>query len=84
MEAPIKSAASATGEANIIAHNRHIGVNVGFGSIGNSIRGNAIFGNTSIGIDLGGSGVTMPMTIWTLTRMEATTFRTSPNWHLPP
>lgn len=50
------------GAGNLIAHNTFGGVVVTdsiFGhSINNAIRGNTIFNNTGLGIDLGGSGVT--------------------------
>lgn len=52
---------TAVGEANIIAHNGGYGVlvddNVGGMPGQNSIRGNAIFNNLDLGIDLGGDGV---------------------------
>ena len=49
------------GQANTIAYNVSSGVQVGtsFSNIqGNAIRGNSIFSNGSLGIDLGGNGVT--------------------------
>jgi len=53
---------TATGAANIIAFNSHAGVLVttspiiGPGGTGNAIRGNSIYANGALGIDLGGSG----------------------------
>ncbi len=41
----------APGEANVIAFNSGSGVNVGF-SAGNTVRGNTIFANAGLGIDL--------------------------------
>ncbi len=51
------------GEANTIAFNGFAGVRVGFnnfesGVTSNPIRGNSIFGNNTLGIDLGSFGVT--------------------------
>ena len=47
------------GQANIIAFNHGNGVVItGNNSFGNSIRGNVIFANTGLGIDLGNDGVT--------------------------
>ena len=47
------------GEANVIAYNGDAGVEVqGLSSTSNTIRGNSIFSNGGIGIDLGGDGVT--------------------------
>ena len=51
------------GQANTIAFNGSNGVQVGFsffsqGIDANPIRGNAIYGNAALGIDLGGDGVT--------------------------
>jgi hypothetical protein len=48
---------TAAGAANIIAFNSGPGVEV-LGGTGNAIRGNSIFSNTKLGIDLGGDGVT--------------------------
>jgi parallel beta-helix repeat protein len=45
------------GEGNVIAHNLGHGVLVGTG-VQNHIRGNSIFQNQGLGIDLGGTGVT--------------------------
>ena len=47
----------AAGQGNVIAFNLGIGVDVLSGAQ-NAIRGNAIFGNKMLGIDLGGDGVT--------------------------
>jgi uncharacterized repeat protein (TIGR01451 family) len=54
----------APGQANTIKFNGLAGVRVGSfntqtGIIANPIRGNAIFGNSALGIDLGNSGVTL-------------------------
>jgi uncharacterized repeat protein (TIGR01451 family) len=54
----------APGQANVIADNGLAGVRVGTfntetGVTSNPIRGNAIFGNNALGIDLGNSGVTL-------------------------
>ncbi len=46
-----------SGAANIIANNQGTGVVV-LSGVGNAIRENSIFGNTNLGIDLGGDGVT--------------------------
>ena len=48
---------TAAGEGNVIAHNGNAGVAV-LGSTGNAIRGNSIFANGTIGIDLATDGVT--------------------------
>jgi hypothetical protein len=49
----------AEGEANIIANNHDSGVEVqGLSSTGNTIRGNSIYSNGKIGIDLSGDNVT--------------------------
>ena len=45
------------GAGNVIAFNTQNGINVGTGT-GNAIRNNAIFSNSSLGIDLGGNGPT--------------------------
>jgi hypothetical protein len=48
-----------SGQANTIAFNPGAGVIVtGENSVGNSIRGNSIFDNGGLGIDLGGDGIT--------------------------
>jgi hypothetical protein len=53
---------TASGEANLISHNGRKGVvlneGLGFYPIQNEIRGNFIFSNGGLGIDLGGDGVT--------------------------
>lgn len=46
------------GAGNIIAHNGGDGVRIEASNTGNSIRGNSIFANGGLGIDLGGDGVT--------------------------
>lgn len=43
---------------NVIAYNNNIGVNIQLNSTGNSIRGNRVFENGALGIDLGSDGVT--------------------------
>lgn len=48
---------TANGSGNLIAFNQHRGVNVLSGS-GNSIRGNRVHSNDSLGIDLASNGVT--------------------------
>jgi len=48
---------TASGARNTIAHNGGDGVSVS-GGTGHAIRGNSIFSNTSLGIDLGPDGVT--------------------------
>jgi parallel beta-helix repeat protein len=48
---------TAAGEGNTIAHNGNDGVGVSSG-VDNAIRGNAIFANSGLGIDLSPSGVT--------------------------
>ena len=49
----------AAGEANVIANNRDVGIEIqGLSSTGNTIRGNSIYSNGKIGIDLSGDGVT--------------------------
>ncbi len=51
----------ASGQGNTIAFNSSEGVVVaGAGTTGDAIRGNSIFSNTGLGIDLGGSGVIIP------------------------
>ncbi|WP_435018104.1 hypothetical protein TA3x_000049 [Tundrisphaera sp. TA3] len=55
----------APGQANIIANNGFNGVQIGSFSFqsnrtSNPIRGNSIFANDALGIDLGGNGVTSP------------------------
>jgi hypothetical protein len=47
-----------SGEGNLIAFNNGNGVQVNGGATNICIRGNAIFSNTSLGIDLGANGVT--------------------------
>ena len=49
---------TASGEANLIAFNSGIGVNVSNASIGVQISENLIYSNGGLGIDLGGDGVT--------------------------
>jgi len=46
------------GEGNVIAFNSGNGVGVAIGAVGDSIRGNSIYGNALIGIDLRDDGVT--------------------------
>ncbi len=46
-----------SGEGNVVAHSGVGGVDI-YGSAGNAIRGNSIYANGTIGIDLGGGGVT--------------------------
>ena len=46
------------GEGNVIANNLGSGVVVGDDAQGNTIRGNSIYGNGGLGIDLGQDGVT--------------------------
>src|SRR5262245_46147936 len=49
----------AEGEANVIANNHDSGIEVqGLSSTGNTIRGNSIYSNGKIAIDLSGDGVT--------------------------
>ena len=54
---------STPGTGNVIAFNGGNGVTVGTSlsdtSVGDAIRGNAIFSNTKLGIDLGNNGVTL-------------------------
>ena len=54
---------TASGAGNVIAYNRGNGVTVGDhdtdAAIDNAIRGNSIYGNSGIGIDLGDDGVTL-------------------------
>ncbi|MEZ4622232.1 MAG: CSLREA domain-containing protein [Caldilineaceae bacterium] len=45
------------GEGNVIAGNSQAGIAIGNGT-GNALRGNAIYANGALGIDLGGDGVT--------------------------
>jgi IPT/TIG domain/S-layer homology domain len=45
------------GEGNVVAHSGIGGVDI-FGGSGNTIRGNSIYANGTIGIDLAGDGVT--------------------------
>ncbi len=45
------------GEGNVVAHSGVGGVDI-YGSSGNAIRGNSIYANGTIGIDLAGDGVT--------------------------
>ena len=49
---------TAAGSANVIAGNGANGVSITGASAGNAILGNSITGNTNLGIDLGGDGVT--------------------------
>jgi hypothetical protein len=49
---------TAAGAGNVIAYNASAGVDVLTG-VGNVIRGNSMFGNAALGIDLGGDGVTL-------------------------
>lgn len=55
---------TASGSANIIAHNGRSGIRLVYGDSPrpqvrkNAIRGNAIYGNAALGIDLSGNGVT--------------------------
>jgi hypothetical protein len=50
----------APGAGNVIANNTGAGVDVlDSGSTGNTIRGNSIYSNAHLGIDLGGDGVTL-------------------------
>src|SRR5262249_9769025 len=46
------------GAGNVIAYNQGNGVTAVGVSVGNVIRGNSIFNNDGLGIDLGGDGVT--------------------------
>jgi hypothetical protein len=47
-------------KGNVIAYNGRHGVSVtGAASVGNPIRGNSMFANAGLGIDLGGDGVTL-------------------------
>ena len=48
---------TAPGEGNVVAHHISNGINVGTGER-NTIRGNSVFQNEGLGIDLGGGGVT--------------------------
>ncbi|MCI0399218.1 MAG: hypothetical protein L0332_18805 [Chloroflexi bacterium] len=52
---------TAAGEANVIAHNVSHGITLvevsGFAPVQNEIRGNAIYNNAGLGIDLGDDGV---------------------------
>ena len=51
---------TAAGQGNTIAYNRGVGVLVvGDTTVDNPIRGNAIYRNTGLGIDLGGDGVSL-------------------------
>jgi parallel beta-helix repeat protein len=45
------------GEGNVVAHSGVGGVDI-YGSSGNAIRGNSIYANGTVGIDLAGDGVT--------------------------
>jgi IPT/TIG domain-containing protein/S-layer family protein len=48
---------TAAGEGNVIAFNGVNGINVGSG-VENTVRGNSVFSNDGLGIDLGANGVT--------------------------
>ena len=49
---------TAAGQGNVIAFNGNTGVQIGLAT-GNSVRGNSIFSNGSLGIDLDTAGVTL-------------------------